>query len=172
MLVWVLFVLFLFYGKYPGNSINFCICVALKVQAGSNTWGHPSNSPPAHGSPPCQCCVLSIPWGRRRAAQAFDGTLLTFGPSPALCAAGWCAPWTPWGKLCVPQSSPCLRGRKQGECLCQQVSPPSGTKLSWVVGFCAMPCVWPAWCSAQQQEHCGSSRVQSGPAAHLALVSL
>lgn len=91
LLFFVLFVLVLFCGKYPGGSINFCTYVALKVQAGSNAW-YPSTSPAAHGSPLCQCCVLSTPWGRRRAAQPFDGTLLTLGSSAALGAAGWCAP--------------------------------------------------------------------------------
>lgn len=92
MLFWGLLGLFLFYGKYLGGSINFCTCVALKVQDGSDTRGYLSNSPAAHGYPPSQCCVLSIPWGRRRAAQAFYGTLLILGSSRALCAAGWYAP--------------------------------------------------------------------------------
>lgn len=65
LLFWDLFVSFLFYGKYPGGTINFCTCVASEVQAGSNTRKYPSNSPAAHGSPLCQCCVPSTPWGRR-----------------------------------------------------------------------------------------------------------
>lgn len=85
--------LVLFCGKYPGGSINFCICVALKSPSWEQYSGYPSNSPGAHRSPPCQCCVLPIPWGRRRAAHAFDGTLPTLGSRPALSAAGWlCAP--------------------------------------------------------------------------------